>query len=909
MSGRRKRVREPRSSQGDEPHSSSVTGLPSSPTDPTEGAEGPSPSPGRSSPLSNPFDAPDDESEADEDNAIEDDDAGDQEESEGEDLMETNEQDYRRIRELDHYEGENLDDAEQGDDDPDARAAAEEAMERRDRIRGAVGRRGDDRMPAALQMDREYLPTLAARRQAQQLGEASEQEVSIALEDYKGPIREYIVLGAPRNEIKKRFKQFLTTFLDRNHRPVYSQKIQDMCSRQLESLEVSFVDLSRGVSLLAIWVADAPNEMLEIFDEVTMEVVRSMFPEYHHIHDAVHVRIAALPIADNLRDLRQIHLNVLIKVTGVVTRRTSVFPQLKLVRFDCAKCGYALSPLVQNTEKEVRPGSCPECQSKGPFMLNEQTTVYRNYQKITLQESPGKVPAGRLPRSKEVILLGDLIDTARPGEEIDVTGVYKNSFDSSLNNKQGFPVFSTIIEANFIAKKEDAVASSNLTTEERKEILKLAREPNIGDRIIDSIAPSIYGHRNIKTALAFALFGGEAKEAAGQHRLRGDVNVLLIGDPGTAKSQCLKFVEQTASRAVFTTGQGASAVGLTASVRRDPVTREFTLEGGALVLADRGVCLIDEFDKMNDQDRTSIHEAMEQQSISISKAGIVTTLQARCSVVAAANPIRGKYDAAMSLSENVDLSEPLLSRFDVICILRDTADPVADELLARFVVQSHIRSHPRNAGDAPRQARLAANQLPQDVLRKYITYARSQVRPRLTQVDQDKLSTLYADLRRQIHAISGGVQVSVRHIESVIRMSEAHARMHLRDFVRDDDVDMAIRVLLESFIDQQKFAVKRTLEKNFARYITYKKDNIEMLMYILNALHREQLLFLQSRSNLQSQQARPPAEVRVDLEELESRARAVGVHDLRALYESEQFKEAGFELDNAGRTVVRRHRQ
>ena len=219
-----------------------------------------------------------------------------------------------------------------------------------------------------------------------------------------------------------------------------------------------------------------------------------------------------------------------------------------------------------------------------------------------------------------------------------------------------------------------------------------------------SIAPSIFGHEDIKTALALAMFGGVFKNPQGKHRLRGDINILMLGDPGTAKSQFLKYVEKTSHRSVYTTGQGASAVGLTASVHKDPITREWTLEGGALVMADKGVCLIDEFDKMSDQDRyaclesqfdsTSIHEAMEQQSISISKAGIVTTLQARCAVIAAANPLFGKYNAQVPFAQNVELTEPILSRFDILCVVQDIADPIVDEHLARFVVGSHMRSHP-----------------------------------------------------------------------------------------------------------------------------------------------------------------------------------------------------------------------
>ena len=196
------------------------------------------------------------------------------------------------------------------------------------------------------------------------------------------------------------------------------------------------------------------------------------------------------------------------------------------------------------------------------------------------------------------------------------------------------------------------------------------------------------------------MFGGVPKNPQQKHKLRGDINVLLLGDPGTAKSQFLKYVEKTSHRAIYTTGQGASAVGLTASVRKDPITREWTLEGGALVLADKGICLIDEFDKMNDADRTSIHEAMEQQSISISKAGIVTTLQARCSVIAAANPIYGHYNPQVSFSSNVDLTEPILSRFDVLCVVKDRVDVVTDEMLANFVIGSHMKNHPENHGQA-----------------------------------------------------------------------------------------------------------------------------------------------------------------------------------------------------------------
>ena len=508
-----------------------------------------------------------------------------------------------------------------------------------------------------------------------------------------------------KREIKRRFINFLTTFNDENNRPVYRDKIKKMCDANKTSLEVSYIHLGQHEPVFGMWVVDSPKAVLELFDDGATEVVLMDYPAYEEIAAEIKVRIVDVSITDKLRDLRQLHLNALVKVSGVVTRRSAVYPKLKVVYWDCGKCG-ASSTTAQNvghSDDIKKPSFCNECQSKGPFNVNQERTIYNNFQKMTLQETPGTVPPGRLPRYKEVVLLGDLIDSARPGELVEVTGVYTNQFEASLNTKNGFPVFATVIEANHVSKKDDAFSPFRITAEDEEKINELASDPQIVRKIIQSIAPSIYGHDDIKTALALSMFAGVAKDVGGKHRIRGDINVLLLGDPGTAKSQFLKYVEKSTPRAVFTTGKGASAVGLTASVHQDPITREWTLEGGALVLADTGICLIDEFDKMSDQDRTSIHEAMEQQSISISKAGIVATLQARCAVIAAANPKTGRYNSSLHFHENVELTEPILSRFDVLCVVKDVIDPILDMKLAEFVVRSHGQSHPdevqANAGE------------------------------------------------------------------------------------------------------------------------------------------------------------------------------------------------------------------
>nr|WCZ58478.1 DNA replication licensing factor MCM2 [Andalucia godoyi] len=919
----------------------------------------------------------------DEDDAIEDDDVEDElnpsteePEPEGEDLFgETMMEDYRTLPEEDQYDEEGLDSNDYEPLAPDARVRAEAAIAARKK-REAAERRADgagDRerrgLPAALlasedgsadgaarpskrrRMRYRDVPSDVPSQDASSVGGAGagagapgagrsedqededvdeySTEMELTAADVQGPLREWVLVESNRRGIASMFRRFLMRFVDSRGVSVYGERIARMAADNKAFLEVDFLHLSQAAPALALWVADAPAEMLRILDDVAIDVVLMSYPNYENIAPEIHVRLANLPVADSLRDIRQIHLNCLIRVSGVVTRRTSVFPQLRLVRYDCLRCGAALGPYAQNSAPgsnggtdEVKPILCPNCQSKGPFAINMEQTVYRNYQKITLQESPGTVPAGRLPRSKEVILLGDLIDCARPGEEIDVTGILKNAYDSYLNARNGFPVFSTVLEANHVAKRNSFMQSAQqILDDDRREILRLSRDPRIAQRIISSIAPSIYGHEDIKTALALALFGGTAKNVKDKHRIRGDINVLLLGDPGTAKSQFLKYVEKTAHRAVFTTGRGSSAVGLTAAVHKDPVTREWTLEGGALVLADQGVCLIDEFDKMSDQDRTSIHEAMEQQSISISKAGIVTSLQARCSVMAAANPRSGRYDASLDFAHNVELTDPILSRFDVLCVVRDTVDPFEDEYLAMFVVNSHVRSHPnqkvRTTGGRPAATNngyggktglpeiermlLAASRvantddlIPQEMLAKYIQYARAHCTPKLQDVNENKVTKLYSELRQQ-SITAGGMPISVRHIESIIRMAEAHARMHLRDFVRDEDFDLAIRVFLNTFIGAQKASVQKTMRQHFSRYMTYQKDHNVLLLVTLQNLIKEEMAYQNAVHGIPAESLE---EVKVLRRELENKARDMNITDIGAFLESDLFKNNGFSVSD-----------
>ncbi|KAI5797450.1 MCM2/3/5 family-domain-containing protein [Peziza echinospora] len=824
--------------------------------------------PPSSVPPSSPPMPPIDDDEADvREDEIEDLDDMD-EELDGEDIMADLEKDYTQNLVLDRYEADDIDDdVEYEEMDLATRRAVDQRLNQMDRLRG----RG---MPRAFidEDDEDDLGNLTAQRRRRRhvydedgddedmMDNVMDAELSLeTLGDIKASsIADWIAQPAVHRTVAREFKNFLLEYTDAAGNSVYGNRIKHLGEINAESLEVSYNHLAQSKAILAYFLANAPTEILQIFDTVAMETTLLHYRDYERIQSEIHVRISDLPTAYTLRELRQSHLNSLVRVSGVVTRRTGVFPQLKYVKFDCVKCGITLGPFQQESNVEVKISFCQNCQSRGPFTLNTEKTVYRNYQKLTLQESPGTVPAGRLPRHREVILLWDLIDSAKPGEEVEITGIYRNNYDAQLNNKNGFPVFATILEANHVVKSHDQLAGFRLTEEDEKAIRALARDEDVIDKIIDSIAPSIYGHRDIKTAVAVSLFGGVHKNPQGKHNIRGDINVLLLGDPGTAKSQVLKYVEKTAHRAVFATGQGASAVGLTASVRKDPITREWTLEGGALVLADKGTCLIDEFDKMNDQDRTSIHEAMEQQSISISKAGIVTSLQARCAIIAAANPIGGRYNSTVPFQQNVELTEPILSRFDILCVVRDTVDPEIDEMLANFVVQSHARSHPQHKKALEEEAAAAAaglnnpttpypatpglpgypatpapptssaatssvpafssiSPIPQELLRKYILYARSNLRPQLHKMDSDKVSKLFVDLRRESLA-TGSFPITVRHLESIIRISEAFAKMRLGEYVSQRDIDRAIAVAIESFVGAQKVSVRRSLGRAFAKY-------------------------------------------------------------------------------------------
>lgn len=748
----------------------------------------------------------------------------------------------------------------------------------------------------------------------------------------QGELVNWLAQELPRRVIKNRIYNFFVNYREKGV-GVYESRINEMIRENEMSFQLSYSHLSRVYdSVLALWLVDAPDPVIELLEDAANYYTFKLFPHYRKIRPHIAVRVCDLPLCDPIRDFRQVHMNVLVRVEGVVVRRSPVYPKMHAVKYDCGRCSYIIGPIYQRGDKEQRVTICPSCQSKGPFRVNMVLTEFRNHQTIALQESPGKVPPGRLPRSLEVILTQDLIDRAKPGEEVDVTGIYRNHFDPLLNSRQGFPVFTTVLQANNVIRRTSELGSFRLPDDERHRIVELSQHPNIKRKLVQSIAPSICGREDIKLGLLLAMMGGVAKDVGGDqsHRIRGDINVLMVGDPGCAKSQFLKFVEKTADRTVFTTGRGSTAVGLTASVHKDSVSGDFVLEGGALVIADRGCCLIDEFDKMSDQDRTSIHEAMEQQTISVARAGIVTTLSARCCILAAANPIGGRYDSSSSFDANVNLTSPILSRFDLLFVLRDEVNSEMDTQLASFICSSHIRNHPRSQAESReteralhermtrtrlalesasaeeerrehekelQRLRLQLNPrtqlededpastlpLPQALLRQYILYAKSHCHPRMVNIDANVIAKLYTELRQE--SKHGGVAITVRHMESVIRLSEAHARLYLRDFVRDEDVTAAISLFLRCFIQTQKYSMRKAMEKRFRRYLEAEGEALPLIQHHIHTAVQAARHFERHMSG-----GVEPTRVRVEVAEIERYTASIPAETLNAFFESDEFK-------------------
>ena len=639
-------------------------------------------------------------------------------------------------------------------------------------------------------------------------------------------------MGDNENDRKQKCLDFLR---HENHSTKYEDKIKDTITDKKFRLLINMNDIRDYDGDLAAEITRNPRQYIISFQQAASEIAKDD-PSQEKI-----LKINDLQVgfegslganAVSPRGLLSSLLNNLVEVEGIVTKCSSVKPKLvKSVQYCPKKNSFPIREYRDETdidigievEGRIRFPTGVQIPSKdGEDDLETEFGLcqYKDYQKLTLQEMPERARVGQLPRSIDVIVERDLVDRVKPGDRIKCTGVYRPLAGENVT-------FRTMLMGNNISVIGKEVGAVRTTAKDIQNIKAVAERPKILELLASSLCPTICGHESVKKALVLQLLGGIERNLENGGHIRGDINIMMVGDPSVAKSQMLRAIMEIAPLAISTTGRGSSGVGLTAAVTSDSDTGERRLEAGAMVLADRGIVCIDEFDKMAENDRVAIHEVMEQQTVTIAKAGIHASLNARCSVLAAANPIYGNYDKSRRPQDNIGLPDSLLSRFDLLFIMLDQLDPSSDRMLSEHVIKCHQFRRPGTVMEPEpfnhtslnldedneeritnvwqRGGRLgdravmqgdgrAGDILSKEFLRKYIFYAKNRNNaPKLSEEAMENISTAYANMRAK--QTKQNLPITARSLETIIRLSTAHAKARLSENVENEDVECAVELM------------------------------------------------------------------------------------------------------------------
>ncbi|KAI9341271.1 MCM2/3/5 family-domain-containing protein [Zopfochytrium polystomum] len=626
--------------------------------------------------------------------------------------------------------------------------------------------------------------------------------------------------AASATAILSRLEEFVLDFRLGNDY-FYRDQINSNIMMKQYFLEVNLAHLSSFDEDLSNYLKERPADVLPLFEVAVKAVAKRLRASQDDLPDC-QVMLLSDSNPTHVRDLDATFISKLVKVRGIAISAGTLSVKATHVHIMCKACrstrvlpvssGFASVTLPRNCLSEAGPTGQKDCPID-PYVIVHDKCRFVDMQTLKVQETPDMVPVGELPR--HILISADryLAAKAVPGLRVSVTGIYSIFQQESAKRQGAVAIRTPYLRLVGMEVDRDGERTRSFTPQEEEEFLTMSRRPHLYEEFANSMAPSIFGSTDIKKAIACLLFGGSKKILPDGMKLRGDINVLLLGDPGTAKSQLLKFVEKVAPTAVYTSGKGSSAAGLTASVVRDASTREFYLEAGAMVLADGGVVCIDEFDKMREEDRVAIHEAMEQQTISIAKAGITTILNSRTSVLAAANPVFGRYDDMKSAAENIDFQSTILSRFDLIFVIKDEHNMEMDKSVAKHVLGVHMNvQNAESQGDIPIEKMRGA----------------CKCAPRLSEEAAQLLSSHFVEVRGRVRGQEAktAIPITIRQLEAIARISESLAKLSLSPHATERHVNEAIRLFNISTMSATELAQNGPSNPQFAAEVDRVQDYI-----------------------------------------------------------------------------------